>query len=725
MDQTTVFKLNASFGFILRNNETNALQYYYASRNNHLFDTPFQIASSTDLQEVREVFRDTDMLEWVRQQRPNSKWVVEQATNVTFFVTKLRDHPIGRGKLLPHYIVENRGVVSLDRDKSNNKSYNDNLCFFRALALHNGCHLINLERDTQHYYERYRETRPDDKKFRGVKLEEILDLERLFEVNVFVYSLEPTKPDGDDGDDTDNDDNQPEITAQLVYRSLSHYSSTLYLNLYGQHFSYIKDLSKYTKSFCCSRCGKFWKRAYMLRRHERKCEAKVHYKFPGGVYKTPLTIFQLLEDEGFTIPEHLKHSPYRATFDFECMFNRNAGLENTKKLNWDAKHIPLSVSVCSNVPNYSEPKCFVSNGDCTQLVKNMVDYLVDISKESYRLTKQEFDFLFQSIDERLGETRKQDTPPRSTIVSEERHRIYENSDEEGEDVMEIDSEEEEELESETEEDGAFLDDDEEVEEEQGPSFYRALDRQRERHIDDDEDSVQREDSTQEHTKKKVNPLKKLRERLEDYLKELSVVGFNSGKYDLNAVKEFLFPVLVQNENIQFTIKRNNNFMCLKTEHLRFLDITNFLAPGFSYEKFLKAYECPQTKGFFPYEWMDSIEKLQHRSLPPHEAFYSSITNKNISTEEYEYCQQIWSKNSMRTFQEFLIWYNNLDVQPFCDALEKMCAFWRAKNIDMLRHGISIPGITLIYLFSTLEPGIFFSLFNEKNKDLYSLSKQIW
>lgn len=64
---------------------------------------------------------------------------MEQVTNVTFFVTKLRDHPIGQGKILPHYIVENRGIVPLDRGKNNNKPYKDNLCFFRALALHNGC----------------------------------------------------------------------------------------------------------------------------------------------------------------------------------------------------------------------------------------------------------------------------------------------------------------------------------------------------------------------------------------------------------------------------------------------------------------------------------------------------------------------------------------------------------------------------------------------------------
>ena len=71
---------------------------------------------------------------------------------------------------------------------------------------------------------------------------------------------------------------------------------------------------------------------------------------------------------------------------------------------------------------------------------------------------------------------------------------------------------------------------------------------------------------------------------------------------------------------------------------------------------------------------------------------------------------------MKTTREFLIWYNNLDVQPFCEALQKMCAFWKYKKIDMLRQGISNPGVTLMYLFTTLESGIF-SLFDEKNKDL--------
>ena len=157
-DQSTVFKINVSFGFILRNNETGELQYYYASRNNEqVFEESFQITTAADLPQVREALKNLDVLEWVRQRRPNSKWVVDTVTNVTFFITKIRGHPIGRGIDLPEYLSNNNGLLPVDRDHKTGKVYSDNLCFFRALALHNGCHPKNPERDAKHYYERYRE----------------------------------------------------------------------------------------------------------------------------------------------------------------------------------------------------------------------------------------------------------------------------------------------------------------------------------------------------------------------------------------------------------------------------------------------------------------------------------------------------------------------------------------------------------------------------------------
>ena len=108
--------------------------------------------------------------------------------------------------------------------------------------------------------------------------------------------------------------------------------------------------------------------------------------------------------------------------------------------------------------------------------------------------------------------------------------------------MDTDNEEDEDIESETEDDHAFIDDDGE---EKGDSFYGAFDREREEQSENDHECAydKPEDNSPEPRKKNVHPLEKLRDQLQEYLQELPVLGFNSGKYDLNAVKKFLFPVL--------------------------------------------------------------------------------------------------------------------------------------------------------------------------------------
>jgi hypothetical protein len=152
--QSSVFKLNLSFGFILRHTESGNLQYFHASSNNHsVFDEPFLISNASDLQKVRDGINQLDILEWIRQQRPNSKWVVDLVTNVCFIVTKIPEHPIGKATMLPPYILKNKAIVSLECNRNTGVPYEDNLCFFRCLAFHNGCHLKNLERDTKHYLE--------------------------------------------------------------------------------------------------------------------------------------------------------------------------------------------------------------------------------------------------------------------------------------------------------------------------------------------------------------------------------------------------------------------------------------------------------------------------------------------------------------------------------------------------------------------------------------------
>ena len=132
-----------------------------------------------------------------------------------------------------------------------------------------------------------------------------------------------------------------------------------------------------------------------------------------------------------------------------------------------------------------------------------------------------------------------------------------------------------------------------------------------------------------------------------------------------------------------------------------MDVCNFLAAETSYAKFLKAYECTQTKGSFPYEWMDDLKKLDDPSLLPHEAFYSKLRGGNITEEEYHHCQAVWEKEGMRTMRDFLIYYQMMDVLPFVQGIEKMKVFWKERDIDMTQC-ISLPGLAFKFEMSFLE-----------------------
>ena len=68
-------------------------------------------------------------------------------------------------------------------------------------------------------------------------------------------------------------------------------------------------------------------------------------------------------------------------------------------------------------------------------------------------------------------------------------------------------------------------------------------------------------------------------------------------------------------------------MSLKTQHLQFLDVRSYLAPNYSYDAFIKAYKCKIEKGFFPYDYFDSYDKLNETELPSHDLFYSKMKNK--------------------------------------------------------------------------------------------------
>ena len=75
------------------------------------------------------------------------------------------------------------------------------------------------------------------------------------------------------------------------------------------------------------------------------------------------------------------------------------------------------------------------------------------------------------------------------------------------------------------------------------------------------------------------------------------------------------------------------------------------------------------KGFFPYDYMDDIEKLKDTEPPPQKAFYSKLTGKGINNYNYNHVLNVWKTWNMKTFKEYLELYNITDVLLLADVFE--------------------------------------------------------
>ena len=75
------------------------------------------------------------------------------------------------------------------------------------------------------------------------------------------------------------------------------------------------------------------------------------------------------------------------------------------------------------------------------------------------------------------------------------------------------------------------------------------------------------------------------------------------------------------------------------------------------------------KGFFPYDYMDNIEKLKHPKPPPQKAFYSKLTGKGINNNNYEHVLRVWKTWNMKTLKDYLELYNETDVLLLADVFE--------------------------------------------------------
>jgi G:T-mismatch repair DNA endonuclease (very short patch repair protein) len=204
--------------------------------------------------------------------------------------------------------------------------------------------------------------------------------------------------------------------------------------------------------------------------------------------------------------------------------------------------------------------------------------------------------------------------------------------------------------------------------------------------------------------------------------QLPVVGFNSAKYDIPLIKPYLIrsltvPSIDGKPQAVSVIKKGNSYVKIGCRDLLFLDACSYAAPGFSYSKFLAAYDVTETKSFFPYEYVTGLQVLNEDRLPPYDAFYSTLKGANTleenrgatrGAENYADLKKVWDAKGMKTVRDLLTYYNNCDVGPFLTALENQVAVYNAMGLDMLKDAVTLPGLSLRYSMKDLG-GVFYTL----------------
>ena len=211
------------------------------------------------------------------------------------------------------------------------------------------------------------------------------------------------------------------------------------------------------------------------------------------------------------------------------------------------------------------------------------------------------------------------------------------------------------------------------------------------------------------------------EEIVKWVYQVPVLGFNSGHYDLKLIRQHFIPLLAQDPGT-FAAEKNGRIMFINTPKFKFLDVLNYLGPGITYEKWVKTYGATLAKSWLPYEWFDSPDKLDFPGLPPYMAWYSKLKGEYVLTlKEYDDCHRIFKERGMQTFGDWLEYYNNLDVAPFLEALQKMKEFYTSLGIDILKDAVSLPGVSEKYILrKTLQPR-----WGYKPPELYSPNKEAY
>ena len=181
-----------ALGFILKNIEDGKFRHFHAHENNNLVEQSKLVSNNEDMAKLKKILRKTDAIESCTGEKSNTKWRFFKLTNLTIFAAPLRDIQMGcKIAVLPESLLENHTVNCLTYEQNTKKPYKDNLCLFKAFALHlHGNE--RLEEETSKIFNLFliNSTNPYPLMFEGVYMVVFPSVEDIVGVNIFICDFD-------------------------------------------------------------------------------------------------------------------------------------------------------------------------------------------------------------------------------------------------------------------------------------------------------------------------------------------------------------------------------------------------------------------------------------------------------------------------------------------------------------------------------------------------------
>ena len=308
-----VAKLNLALGFILKNIEDGRFRYSYAHENNIMLEQSKPVSNKDGMAKFKEILKKTDVIESCTKERSITKWRFFKLTNLTMFAALLRDIPMGcKDAVLPEFLLKNHTLSCLKYEQKTKKPPKDNLCLFRALALHlHGNERLEEESSKLFNLFLVNSTNPDPSKFQGVCMDDITSLEDIVGINIFIY---------------DNDIIDGAMVGELARRSIKKYEKSVQLIRYNSHICYVDKIHALFKASRCPTCDTYFQKTGNLERHLVICIERVKHIYPKNVYQLRETLFDKLDSFDIQYTDDQKLFNNLVVFDFESVYRK----ENSK-----------------------------------------------------------------------------------------------------------------------------------------------------------------------------------------------------------------------------------------------------------------------------------------------------------------------------------------------------------------------------------------------------------